>query len=327
MRSCALPAESAENNRADCLTLDWSVVIPAYRGRALIAECIRSVERALEGLRAEIVVVESSGDGTVEMIRREFPAVRVIALSEQTSAGAARNRGAAEARSRRIAFVDQDCVVPVDWISRLQELLTPEIGAVGGSIGFRNPTNLAGAAVYFLEFLQHFPSSKSASPSQNFLIGSNLACHRETLDRVQFPDRTLAEDVLFSESVRRAGLDLVYAPQIQVSHWNREGWGEFLQYNFKMGRAAAHYQAVINQPLYRLVRQVPVLALLSPLMTLPRIAIALRGQWKYLLGFLALSPICFVGNVWWSIGLYGEMRRIHRARSQQVTANLSKIPR
>jgi GT2 family glycosyltransferase len=304
------------------------VVIPAYRGRALIADCIRSVERALEGLRAEIVVVESSGDGAVELIRQEFPGVRVLALSEQASAGAARNRGVTAARGKQIAFVDQDCVVPPDWISRLEELLArPGVGAVGGSIGFRNPSNFSGAAVYFLEFLRHFPSSKSAGRNQNFLIGCNLACRRDVFNRVQFPDRTLAEDVLFSELIRREGLDLLYAPQIQVSHWNREGWREFVKYNLKMGCAAAHYQAVLDRPLDRLVRKLPALALLSPAMTLPRIAMALWGQWTYLLGFLALSPACLVGNVFWSIGLCRELRQIRLAESRQITTHLSKIPR
>lgn len=321
-------AEQGVHRRPENSPPDWTVVIPAYHGRALIADCLRSVERAVEGFRAEILVVESSGDGTVELIRQEFPGVRVLALSERASAGAARNRGAAAARSRKIAFVDQDCLVPHDWIVRLEKLLSqPGVGAAGGSIRFRNPSNFSGAAVYFLEFLRHFPSANSGERNRNFLIGCNMACHRDVLERVQFPDRTLAEDVLFSESIRRAGFDLLYAPQIEVSHWNREGWWEFLQYNLKMGRAAAHYQTVLDRPLYRLVRKVPALALLSPLMTLPRIAMGLWGQWTYLLGFLALSPACLVGNVFWSVGLCRELRQISRQRNQQITANLSKIPR
>jgi GT2 family glycosyltransferase len=42
--------------------VDISVVIPAYHGAATIAACLASVLRATEGRRAEIIVVDSSGD-------------------------------------------------------------------------------------------------------------------------------------------------------------------------------------------------------------------------------------------------------------------------
>ena len=42
--------------------VDISVVIPAYHGAAMIAACLASVQRATEGRRAEIIVVDSSGD-------------------------------------------------------------------------------------------------------------------------------------------------------------------------------------------------------------------------------------------------------------------------
>jgi GT2 family glycosyltransferase len=307
--------------------LDWSVVIPAYRGRQWIVDCIRSVERALRGHAAEIVVVESSGDGTAELIRRTFPAVRVLAQKQRVSAGAARNLGAAEARGKLIAFVDQDCIVPNDWIDRLEELLmTPGVGAAGGSIGIRNPRNLSGAAVYFLEFLSHFPSNRAVTKNSNFLLGCNLACHREVLDHIQFPDRTLAEDVLFSEAVRQQGWDLMYAPQIEVQHWNREGWTEFLRYNEKMGRAAAHYHQVRKHRLSRAVISCPAIALCSPLVIVPRVSKGLWGRWKSLLGFLALSPVCVAGNLFWSIGLFRELRRMQRNVPHESSTDLPPPP-
>jgi len=288
-----------------------TIVIPAYRGKSTIQACLRSVYRATQRLRSEVIVVESSRDGTVELIQREFPSVRVVALEAQTTAGAARNLGVALARGKSIFFVDQDCIVPEDWIERLSGHLEDEgVGAVGGSIGFRNWSNYSGSAVYFLEFLYHFPSRKRAMRNANFLIGCNLSCRREVFEQAKFPDRTLAEDVLFTSAVRDLGWDTVFDPSIEVSHWNREGWGEFFRYNAMMGRAAAAYHAKSDSSWSSCLRRFPLLAFFSPVVILPKIAFNLIGRWRYLARFLIVSPMCLLGNWCWAISICTELKRL-----------------
>jgi GT2 family glycosyltransferase len=265
----------------------------------------------MQSLQCEVIVVESSLDGTVELIEREFPSVRVVALGAQTTAGAARNLGVALAKGKSILFVDQDCIVPDDWIERLSRHLEEDgVGAVGGSIGFRNWSNYSGSAVYFLEFLYHFPSEKPAVRNGNFLIGCNLNCRREVFEQAKFPDRTLAEDVLFTSAVRDLGWDTVYDPSIEVSHWNREGWGEFFRYNAMMGRDAAAYHAKSGSPWSSCLRRFPLLAFFSPVVILPKIAFNLIGRWRYLLRFLLLSPMCLLGNWCWANSTFTELKRL-----------------
>ena len=68
-----------------------SVVTPAFRGIATICDCIKSIVEAGAGFSIEILVVESSNDGTVDLVRKEFPFVRILAMPSQVSAGQARN--------------------------------------------------------------------------------------------------------------------------------------------------------------------------------------------------------------------------------------------
>ncbi len=92
----------------------------------------------------EVIVVESSGDGTAEFVENRFPEVRVIGSVSRLSSGAARNEGFRHARGRLWLCVDQDCLVPQDWMRRLVELLgRGGVGAAGGSIGVANPENLS----------------------------------------------------------------------------------------------------------------------------------------------------------------------------------------
>jgi GT2 family glycosyltransferase len=287
--------------------IDISVVIPAYGGARTIADCLESVERATRGRRREIIVVESSGDATSEIVSQRFPGVVLIRSEERLSAGAARNRGAAEARGQLIFYTDQDCVVPSDWIDRLERHLDdPSAGAAGGAVGIRNPSNLSGCAVYFLEFLNHFPGNGSPRRDENFLVGCNSMYRAEALRAVSFPDQTIGEDVLFSHELRRNGFGVVYDPRIEVRHQNREGWGEFFNYNRKMGRSAASYHEVLQRWWIAPFLRVPSLAFLAPVVILPSIALDLaRSRWSYFFRFLLLSPMCLLGNLVWA----GAFRR------------------
>ena len=84
-----------------------SVVIPCYNAERYIAATIESVlAQQYPGLEL-IVVDDGSKDGSVDLLRRQFPQVRV---ERQANAGvaAARNCGIALAGGDYIAFVDAD---------------------------------------------------------------------------------------------------------------------------------------------------------------------------------------------------------------------------
>jgi GT2 family glycosyltransferase len=307
-----MPVKPPDGKRLPDRECDISVVIPAYHGAATIAECLRSVREATRNHRHEIIVVESSGDGLAEIVRDRFPEVVLVCSAERLTAGAARNRGAAEARGRLVFFTDQDCVVPPDWISALEQHMNDRaVGAAGGAVGIRDPSNLSGCAVYFLEFLNHFPELGPAQRNENFLVGCNTVCRPEALKEVRFPDQTLGEDVLMSHLMRDKGFDVVYDPRIEVLHHNRKGWREFFEYNRKMGRAAAISHDLLQlwwiEPFFR----VPALAFLAPFLILPTIAIdLLHSRWSYLFRFLLLSPMCLLGNLAWASAFRTQALRI-----------------
>jgi cellulose synthase/poly-beta-1,6-N-acetylglucosamine synthase-like glycosyltransferase len=279
-----------------------SIVVPAYRGRHVIAECLTALRLAVRGIRAEILVVESSGDGTADLLRSQFPEVSCIQSPQRLSAGAARQRGLSAARARFVFCVDQDCTVPADWIPRLlAHFGDPTVGAVGGAVSIRNPHNLSGSAVYFLEFFRHFPSRAASVRDANFLVGCNSAYRAEALASATIPDMTLGEDVLFSQYLRDAGWRVVYDARVAVAHQNREGWLEFLNYCRAMGRAAADTQAELRVWWGAPFLRWPMLVYLTPVPILVRVlSKVLRSRWSYALTFVALLPTCLVGSAVWA---------------------------
>ena len=291
-----------------------SVVVPAYGGVATIGFCLASLQRALAAWPHELIVVESSGDGTVELIGTQFAGVQVIASPQRLSAGMARNLGIRQARGEWLFFVDQDCVVADDWVgSLMRHLSRPGVAGAGGSLAVGNAEVLSGWCTYFLEFLYHFPSSAGPRVCKTFLLGSNSAWRCEVLKSLQFPDQTLAEDLLLSDAVRSEGWQLIYDPAISVWHQNRVGWLVFLRYCRAMGSASAKaHQAMASWWLPWFVR-CPFLLYFAPIGVLSMIALRLwRCPWGYRLRFLLLLPMCLVGQCYWAHAFAAQLHRRFR---------------
>lgn len=291
-----------------------SVVVPAYGGVATIGPCLASLQRALAAWSHELIVVESSGDGTAELIRAQFAEVQLIVAQQRLSAGLARNLGIRQARGEWLFFVDQDCVVPDSWVgSLLRHLSRPGVAGAGGSLAVGNARVWSGWCTYFLEFLYHFPASAKPRICHTFLLGSNSAWRSEVLKSLEFPDQTLAEDLLLSDAVKREGWQLIYDPTISVWHQNRVGWIVFIRYCRAMGTASAKaHQAIASWWLPWFVR-FPFLLYFVPVGVLSMIALRLwRCPWGYRLRFLLLLPICLFGQWAWAHAFAAQLRRRSR---------------
>lgn len=284
------------------MTPEITIAVPAYRGKQTICACLEAIQQAANGWSHQILVIESSGDGSSELIHSRFPGVQVIESPCRLSAGEARNLGVRHAQGRWLFFVDQDCLVPRDWIPRLlQHLEKDGVGGAGGSIAVANPRNTPGWCVYFLEFLNHFPNRHGGSETDQFLIGANSAWRADVLQKTAFPDQTLGEDLLLSERVKALGYSLIYDPGVTVHHYNRSGWREFRRYCRAMGRAAGADQQHIGGWKVAVIQRYPVLVFSVPLAILPLIVWRLRSAPpSYLPRFLMLLPCCLMGQLLWA---------------------------
>ncbi|MFH1486277.1 MAG: glycosyltransferase family 2 protein, partial [Chloroflexota bacterium] len=114
-----------------------SVIIVSWNVRELLRRCLSSVyaSRAVSpGLELEILVVDNaSADGTVAMIRSEFPDVRLAVNTGNLGFAAANNRGMHHAKARYIMLLNPDTEVRGDASGRMASYLDehPGVGMVG----------------------------------------------------------------------------------------------------------------------------------------------------------------------------------------------------
>lgn len=115
--------------------MKFSVIVPTYNRRQLLEKCLGGIlAQTYADAYETIVVDDGSTDGTREYLRSlDFKNFRVF-WQEHSGPAKARNLGAQKAVGDLLAFTDDDCLPPADWLHRLESGFNAwsEAGAVGG---------------------------------------------------------------------------------------------------------------------------------------------------------------------------------------------------
>ena len=97
-----------------------SIIIVNYNVRDFIMHALQSIKRALNNISNEIIVVDNASvDGSVEVIKRNFPNVILIENAKNIGFAAANNIALRQARGIYLLLINPDTVVQEDTFSSL----------------------------------------------------------------------------------------------------------------------------------------------------------------------------------------------------------------
>src|SRR2546427_9362337 len=117
--------------------MDLSIVIVNYNVRPFLENAIISVEKALEGISSEIIIVDNgSDDGSVEMVRQKFPKLDLIAEERNLGFATANNAALRLCKGNYILLLNPDTIVQEDTFRVMRRFLDdhPEVGLAGCKI-------------------------------------------------------------------------------------------------------------------------------------------------------------------------------------------------
>ncbi len=235
-----------------------SVIIVNYRVRYFLELCLHSVEKALRGLQAEVLVVDNgSGDGSVEYLRPRFPGVQFIANRENTGFARANNQAFGMARGRYVLFLNPDTIVPENFATVCLAFLEshPTTGGLGvrmvdgsgrflkeSSRGFPTPwvsfCKMMGLTALFPHsrwlagyYLGHL--SPEAGHPAPVLSGACFWVGRSILEELGgFDERFFmyAEDIDLSYRIGQAGYTNYYLAETTILHFKGESTRKDIRY-------------------------------------------------------------------------------------------------
>ena len=231
------------------MTPELSIVIVSHNAREWLGQCLRSL-RAHPEVAAEIIVVENcSEDGSAELVREQFPEVKLLCNAQGQGFATNNNTGALACRAPLLLFLNPDTKVPPGSLQAMIDVVAqhPECGIFGSrlldgegeverSMG-RFPTVLSISIERLLQsvaFLQpaldrcshHYLLGYEAERCVDWVTGACLWIRRETLDQAGGWDGVnffmYYEDVDLCYRARQTGCAVLYAPQSELYHYRNK---------------------------------------------------------------------------------------------------------
>ena len=275
------------------------------------------LKRTLEGLARqarqidEIIVIDNGPTADTEQVVSASTARYVP--EPRRGYGHARNRGLAEAQGAVIYFLDDDCVPEPDWSDVLWNVL--DSGDADLASGSRTPgqPGLAARLEYLSTDGPVLSPGLAAGPARH-LSTSNLILRRDVVTKVGCFDTTLTmcEDRDFTTRARKVGFRLRYEPKARVTHYPAihrlsDYLGKMRHYGTGTSQYFRRWQA--EEPLARLFPASPALRLLMlPALSAAGTAYLVARNLPQCLDALPLSPLLFVGQVYWHWGGFEAMQ-------------------
>ncbi|MHC5037157.1 MAG: glycosyltransferase family 2 protein [Planctomycetota bacterium] len=221
--------------------MDLSILIVSFNTSALLKESLVSICTGKNGSECEVLVIDNhSSDGSPEMVRENFPEVRVIANEKNLGFARGVNRGIEESSGRYILILNADTVLPEDGIPTLlafadEEYRNRRAGIVGvrllnadGSLQYskgRFPTisRTLADALRPKPRRKYTYSEYDVPGETDWVTGACLLVRRELLEDLGNLDENFFlyyEDVDLCWRAHQKGWKVVYYPGFEVRHCN-----------------------------------------------------------------------------------------------------------
>lgn len=249
-----------------------SVVIPNYNGKKFIRACLEALLADAPG--AEILVVDNgSSDGSRELVEREFPKVRLLALEQNYGFPRAVNEGIREASRPCVILLNNDTEVLSGFTDALADALETDKRAFSAQaklISLSDPEKTDDAGNFYCALGWAFargkdrPAAYYEEPGAVFAACAGAAAYRRELfeelgwfDEAHF---AYLEDIDVGWRARIAGYRNLYVPGAKVLHAGSGTSGSrYNEFKVRLSSRNNIYLIWKNMPFLQILLNLPFL--------------------------------------------------------------------
>ena len=229
--------------------MQLSVIILNYNVRYFLEQCVRSVQKALENIDAEIIVVDNnSSDASCLMMKQLFPQIKLIENKENLGFPKGNNIGVAQAKGEYICILNPDTVVAEDTFTKIInskfQISNSQLGIIGCKLidGTGNflPESKRGLPTPYVAitkifglykisnffgkyYSQHL--SENQSGKVDVLVGAFMMMKRDLYLKVGGFDENCfmySDDIDLSYMIQKLGMENFYFHETSVIHYKGE---------------------------------------------------------------------------------------------------------
>jgi GT2 family glycosyltransferase len=226
--------------------MQLSVIILNYNVRYFLEQCVRSVQKALENIDAEIIVVDNnSSDDSCLMMKQLFPQITLIENKENLGFPKGNNIAVQQAKGEYICILNPDTVVAEDTFKKLLakccQLSAGIIGCklIDGTGNFL-PESKRGVPTPWVAFTKIFGLykisnffgkyyaqhlSENQSGKVDVLVGAFMFMKRNLYTEVGGFDENCfmySDDIDLSYMIQKLGMENFYFHETSVIHYKGE---------------------------------------------------------------------------------------------------------
>ena len=227
--------------------MQLSVIILNYNVRYFLEQCVLSVQKALEGIDGEIIVIDNnSSDDSCVMIKQLFPNLKLIENKENLGFPKGNNIGVAQAKGEYICILNPDTVVAEDTFIKIFDTKNwqPNTGIIGCKLidGTGNflPESKRGVPTHWVAFTKIFGLYKisnvfgkyyaqhlteNQSGKVDILVGAFMVMKRELYNEIGGFDENCfmySDDIDLSYMALKKGKTNYYFHETTVIHYKGE---------------------------------------------------------------------------------------------------------
>jgi GT2 family glycosyltransferase len=225
--------------------IDLSVILVNWNTCGILRNCLESVYRETQTLSFEVFVVDNaSTDGSADMVRRQFPQVRLIENGTNRGFAAANNQAIAQASGDYILLLNSDTLVLDNALAKSVDFARrhPEAGVVGCRVlnadrtlqpsCFMVPSllNLFLLTTYLSRLFKRNRFfgrermtwwDRTDQRPVEVVTGCFMLIRREVIDDIGALDEAFfmyGEETDFCYRAHKAGWELLFTPEAEIIH-------------------------------------------------------------------------------------------------------------